>query len=598
MTNHIAKHVNLSIFLLGVIYMISLNELKPDIHYIISDISKQEGIDMAVIDNNYNLITSTDAYLKYKGNSVYPPFINEAIAKGQVLCINPGHMFLCDGCRFQNNCPAKVEILNSINTSNSCLGVISLTAFNKKTENLISKNPDPFFKLLDYISLKISSVISQKEIKYQRESFNALLKTAMSMSSSGILSIDKNGKITNYNDYIEQILKIKNLKGKSIKSIIKPDIVENILNGDSISNQLVQRTNQNLMLSSNSIVINNDFSGAVIKVDMLNSRCDDKIVVPSNCASNKFLDNIIGHSTPVIALKNKISTIANSKSTVLIIGETGTGKDLVAKSLHHCSTRKNSPFIPVNCAGIPENLFESELFGYEEGSFTGARKNGKPGYFELADGGTLFLDEIGEIPYHLQSKLLRVLQEHEVMRIGSSHSNKIDVRIVAATNKPLEKMIKEKTFREDLYYRLKVLCLEIPPLRMRENDIEELSTFFLKKYNEILDKNILGFTNEAISLLHSHIWPGNIRELENAIECAINLEISEYITVNSLPEYLQNGEKLIAVSLKEQVNVLEAQLIRNALDKYGWDLLGKEKAAQELKIGLRTLYRKIEEYKL
>lgn len=243
---------------------------------------------------------------------------------------------------------------------------------------------------------------------------------------------------------------------------------------------------------------------------------------------------ILGKSQSVEALKKMITRVAPSKTNILIIGESGTGKELVARALHELSPVVNGPFIAVNCGAIPETLIESELFGHKKGSFTGAHVD-KPGLFEAANGGTLFLDEIGELPLSMQVKLLRALQDRAIRRVGANDTIKIDVRIVAATNKNLEEAAKKGTFREDLYYRLNVILLETPPLRDRVGDMELLTEVFLKKFNEKQKRSIIGFTPAAMEVMLNHRWPGNIRELENVMERVVTLEASNQIQVNTLP---------------------------------------------------------------
>ena len=243
---------------------------------------------------------------------------------------------------------------------------------------------------------------------------------------------------------------------------------------------------------------------------------------------------ILGKSQSVEALKKMITRVAASKTNILIIGESGTGKELVARALHEMSPVASGPFIAVNCGAIPETLIESELFGHKKGSFTGAHVD-KPGLFEAADGGTLFLDEIGELPLSMQVKLLRALQDRAIRRVGANDTIKIDVRIVAATNKNLEEASKKGTFREDLYYRLNVILLETPPLRDRVGDMELLTEIFLKKFNDKQKRSITGFTPAAMEVMLHHRWPGNIRELENVMERVVTLESSNQIQVNTLP---------------------------------------------------------------
>lgn len=293
----------------------------------------------------------------------------------------------------------------------------------------------------------------------------------------------------------------------------------------------------------------------------------------------------------VIQLIEKVATV---DSTVLLLGESGVGKSLLAQKIHERSSRKNEKFITLNCGAIPENLLESELFGYEEGSFSGARKGGKPGILELADRGTLFLDEIGELPLNLQVKLLHVLQDKTFQRIGGTEDIVVDVRIIAATNKDLEQMVKEKRFREDLYYRLHVIPIEIPPLRKRRKDIYPLLQFYVDKLNKKYNKNHQ-LDSKTVSILLDYAWPGNIRELENIVERLIVTADSPIIIPEQLPSHLlktEQNEDVQDVSLKQWLEEKEKELITRMYDKYG----SSYKVAEVLQISQSSANRKIRKY--
>jgi TyrR family helix-turn-helix protein len=287
-------------------------------------------------------------------------------------------------------------------------------------------------------------------------------------------------------------------------------------------------------------------------------------------------------------------------SSILITGESGTGKDLVAGIIHKYSAREEGPFIKVNCGAIPENLLESELFGYEEGAFTGAKKGGKPGYFEMAEGGTLFLDEIGELPYDLQAKFLRVLQHTEINRVGGQRFRKINVRILAATNRDLLEMVHEKKFREDLYYRLNVVPLDLPPLRERVDDIQFLVGHFIKMFNDNYNMT-KRFSPDVIDIFESYNWPGNIRELRNLVERMIVMSPEDVITRLDLPESicasgLCGDRKGISipgiVPLKEAVESVEKQLIERAYEIFPTT----REMAKSLKISAPSIVRKAAKY--
>ncbi|KQL49587.1 Fis family transcriptional regulator [Brevibacillus choshinensis] len=314
-------------------------------------------------------------------------------------------------------------------------------------------------------------------------------------------------------------------------------------------------------------------------------------------------EDIRGHSPSTMALKEQARKIAKSDSTVLIRGESGTGKEVLAQSIHHASTRSTGPFVAINCAAIPEALLESELFGYEDGAFTGAKKGGKPGRFELALHGTLFLDEIGDMPSYLQAKLLRVLQERRIERIGGSESIPVDARLIAATHKDLEAMIVSGQFREDLFYRLHVIPLYVPPLRERTEDLYDLIQFYMKFFGDRLGKEPKRFTTQAMKCLLDYHWPGNIRELENTMEYIVNLEIGDLVTISSLPTTIRANETNEEVqpaivppppTLSEfSLEKTEEQLIIQAIQRFGKSTEGKRKAAEFLGISVATLYRRL-----
>ncbi len=316
--------------------------------------------------------------------------------------------------------------------------------------------------------------------------------------------------------------------------------------------------------------------------------------------------NIIGKSQAMNSVFKLIEKVAESNATVLIGGESGTGKELVAKAVHFNGPRKNYPFISINCGAVPENLLESELFGHEKGAFTSADSL-KIGLMESASKGTFFLDEIGEAPLSIQVKLLRVLQEKEIVRVGGTQSIPIDLRIIAATNIDLTKAVKNKTFREDLFYRLNVIPLKLPPLRERRDDIPLLVNYFISKYNEGRQENsqIRGIDPEAMSLLEKYAWPGNVRELENVIERAVVLETGDKIQVSSLPDEIKGStespDDLMPVmdnqpmDLEKTLDQIEKRMLRGALEQTNGII---NKAAKQLNLSFRSMRYRIQKHKL
>jgi two-component system response regulator PilR (NtrC family) len=319
---------------------------------------------------------------------------------------------------------------------------------------------------------------------------------------------------------------------------------------------------------------------------------DDNIFLRKQIEEQYSFDNIIGQSPKMQEVFRLIKKVAGTKGNVLITGQSGTGKELVAKAIHYNSPRKDKRFVAINCGAIVGNLMESELFGHKKGSFTGAIRD-KDGLFKIADGGTLFLDEVGEIPLNLQVKLLRAIEEAEILPVGATDPIKVDVRIIAATNRDLAEEVKKGNFREDLYYRLNVIEIKLPPLSERKEDIPLLVDHFIKKYSKELGRKISGVDNAVMKVLLNYEWRGGIRELENLIERAIILSDGPIITLADLPPALNEVEiKDEPMRLKEAIAQFERQHILKVLNKTSWD---KEEASQLLGISLSSLYRKMEE---
>ncbi len=325
-----------------------------------------------------------------------------------------------------------------------------------------------------------------------------------------------------------------------------------------------------------------------------------------DAASRNSLENMVGASPAVLKLKNVIRTVASTSSTVLIYGESGTGKELVARALHACSARASEPFVSVNCGAFPETLLESELFGYVKGAFTGATQN-RRGLFEVASGGTMFLDEISEMSVSMQVKLLRVLQERSLRPVGGTQETAVDVRVIAATNKDLKQMVADHTFREDLFYRVSVIPIQVPPLRERRDDIELLASHFLKKYAAAAQKSILRIKEESVEALRNQDWPGNVRQLENTVERAVAMETGEELRIEidadrplaraaaAAADGSNNHHDLPAtgMDLERYVADIERSLIASALNQSGGV---QTRAAEMLGVSYRSLRHLLKKY--
>lgn len=454
----------------------------------------------------------------------------------------------------------------------------------------------------------ISELVGIKELN---EKFKKILESSHDL----ICFVDENRKISYINPSFEKHFNIvkEKILGKDLKDSILPNTLRlKVFNKKiKIENVLHEVNNTQLISTIQPIFIDNKFKGIIsiskplseIK-DLLNKlkKSEEELnyykdEVRRQSPLGSSFNGIIGNSSKLKDVLYMAEKASHSTSTVLIRGESGTGKELVARAIHYNSDRRNNPFIRVNCAAIPENLLESELFGYEKGAFTGAYKN-KPGKFSLADKGTIFLDEIGDMPISMQVKLLRVLQEMEFEKIGGIKPEKVDVRIIAATNRNLEQMILDGTFREDLYYRLNVISITLPPLRERKEDINLLVEHFIKKLNKKLNKHIKGMTQECIKYLEDYDWKGNIRELENIVERAINMCDGSIITPKDLPFYITNmhtNDSHLINTVNGEILPLEKyekEIIYLAMKKYK----SYNKAAKALGITHRTVALKCKKY--
>ncbi|WMJ83728.1 sigma-54 interaction domain-containing protein [Oscillospiraceae bacterium LTW-04] len=440
------------------------------------------------------------------------------------------------------------------------------------------------------------------QIETSREHRNKVVQAIMDYSSEGMIAVDSKDCITIMNHAAERLLSVnsKNELGVNIHDLLKSKRVVDVFSPETIDDR--EKGNIFVLLQKTQLDIAYNRSGSLYslrdaqEIHELGLRAQKNMRLKGHIAKCTF-SSIIGNSPAILRTKHLAKTFAQHDSTVLITGETGTGKELLAQSIHNSSLRKKQPFVAINCAALPENLLESELFGYVKGAFTGARCDGKQGVFEMASTGTLFLDEIGEITLSMQAQLLRVLQEKEIMRIGDDKLRTIDVRIIAATNKDLKRLVEKGHFREDLYYRLSVLDLHVPPLRERKEDIPPIIDALIRSKNRQLNKSILGVTNEVLNQLITFEWHGNIRELENFLEKLMIMSHKSIIdmdTFNLVYEYDEksdviNHDKIKLMSLKQ----LEQDYISKVLECTKGN---KTDCAKILEIDGTTLWRKLKSY--
>lgn len=431
----------------------------------------------------------------------------------------------------------------------------------------------------------------------------------------GVIYINTDCKILLANETFASILGMaqQDLMGLDIQDVIpKSRLPETIKSGETNLCELCMVNHQEMISMRVPIYNNGEIVGAMAKtlfLDMAAAQSMVEMLAPGEehrrDSSRKYrskytLEDIIGKNERIVRSKILCAQVANNTSNVLIIGESGTGKELFAHAIHHAGFRRDYPFMRINCACIPDNLLETELFGYEEGAFTGARRGGKKGKFEIANKGTIFLDEIGEMPLLMQTKLLTFLQEKEFERVGGSDLIRSDARVIAATNADLEKAVAQGRFREDLYYRLNVVTLMLPPLKDRPDDIARMVNHFIPKLNDKLYSSIQNIHPEALSLLEQYQWPGNIRELENLLERAINLASLDRETTlqpQHFPTLMMKHppHDQSPTTLSAAVENLEYQLIMRTLRSSNYN---KTVTAKSLDIHPSVLYRKLKKYNI
>ncbi|WP_347490970.1 sigma-54 interaction domain-containing protein [Desulfoscipio sp. XC116] len=496
------------------------------------------------------------------------------------------------------------------------LDVIINTVTNDDVNEIIKKINRPASVIeTSAVSLMLRLFREKKELLHIKM-IQGELSTILNSVQEAVEVADKNGIIKYVNPAFTRVTGIPADKriGRNVFEI-SPDgaLAMALKTGKNVFGHPTQVGGSNAEVVSNAspIIVDGNLEGSVVVfqhftdvmkiMDELRQRTTmienlyDKLGQVTTCKYS-FAD-ILGTSPDLKRSIQVAERAARSNSTVLLLGESGTGKELFAHAIHHASSRREKPFIKVNCAAIPENLLESEFFGYAKGAFTGANKS-KIGKFELANGGTIFLDEIGDMNLILQGKLLRVLQEMEFERVGGNQTIRVDVRVIAATNRNLRELIRSGKFREDLYYRLNVVEITIPPLRVRKEDLSSLVNHLIIKLNRKLGKKVKGLSQDAEEVLYSYDWPGNVRELENVVERVMVTVDEEVLTKKNFIQYVSQFKtaperevELLPIDQMEQI------LIKKALTKYGSTVEGKRRAAQALNISLATLYNKLKRAK-
>ncbi|ENM8412213.1 sigma-54-dependent transcriptional regulator [Escherichia coli] len=580
-----------------------LMQIQPTIQRIARMLASVLQLEVEIVDENLCRVAGTGAYGKFlgrqlSGNSRLLRHVLET--KTEKVVTQSRFDPLCEGCDSKENCREKAFLGTPVILQDRCVGVISLIAVTHEQQEHISDNLREFS---DYVR-HISTIFVSKLLEDQGpgDNISKIFATMIDNMDQGVLVVDADNRVQFVNQTALKTLGVvqNNIIGKPVR--FRPLTFESNFTHGHMQHIVSWDDKSELIIGQ----LHNIQGRQLFLMAFHQSHTSFSV---ANAPDEPHIEQLVGECRVMRQLKRLISRIAPSPSSVMVVGESGTGKEVVARAIHKLSGRRNKPFIAINCAAIPEQLLESELFGYVKGAFTGASANGKTGLIQAANTGTLFLDEIGDMPLMLQAKLLRAIEAREILPIGASSPIQVDIRIISATNQNLAQFIAEGKFREDLFYRLNVIPITLPPLRERQEDIELLVHYFLHLHTRRLGSVYPGIAPDVVEILRKHRWPGNLRELSNLMEYLVNVVPSGEVIDSTLlpPNLLNNGttEQSDVTEVSEAhlslddaggtaLEEMEKQMIREALSRHN----SKKEVADELGIGIATLYRKIKKYEL
>lgn len=570
-----------------------LMQLQPTILRFTQMLSAVLKIDAEVVDADLVRIAGTGPYSKFFGkkqNTSSRIFRYILETHEEKVVVKSRTDPLCEGCTNKNGCREMAFLGVPIMIEDRCLGVISLVAFTEESRERIKDNVQLFSDYIKHIAQIVVSKVVEKNSN--SEALDEVFTNLIENMDQGVLVLDENNRVKYGNQPALNNLNITQDALHSIEINIQPLSLHN--------NEMKGHQQHIISLGGRQELLVGQFYNAHGHQLFLMAyhQPNSALMIPDH---EPQFATVIGECTKMRQLKKLITRIANSPSSVLINGESGTGKEVIANAVHNLSDRGRSPFIAINCAAIPDQLLESELFGYVKGAFTGASTKGKTGLIQAANKGTLFLDEIGDMSMTLQAKLLRVLEEREVMPIGSNKAVPVDIRIISATNRNFQEMIVTNKFREDLYYRLNVIPIHLPPLKEREGDIALLINYFLEHHTQKIGVTYPGISAEAMCRLNVYHWPGNVRELSNLVEYLVNVvPEGDQIDVDLLPPYFEQTpecaipQEVLSDDCSMSLEEMEKIRIEEAISRLG----NRKMVADELGIGIATLYRKIKKFGL
>lgn len=598
--------------------MTGLREVSDAVKQVADAISIALGVEVEIVDSDLTILAGTGIYAsrigqKEEGGHLDGDYLYARVFRSGVT------EFVEDAVRDEDYddmgsagtiSGELAEICTPIIVDSNIVGIIGLIAFTEEQKQILLDKKRSMVTFVEKMAELVAAKAAQRDLLEETEATMNEISTVLETTHEGIFALNKKGYIKHCNNMAAALFKTTkaDLIGRHINEFMSGTPALKVIDtkrGYTENEEIYKdgRGKWHFIVTAKPFMSGEEVGGVVISFRDIKEAQKLVYNINTRALKNTF-DDIIGISEGIKSAKKKAMITSNGNSTILITGERGTGKEMFAKAIHYASGRNEGPFITVNCGAIPESMLEGELFGYEAGAAGGIPDNGKPGKFELANGGTIFLDEVGEIPLQVQVKILDFLQNMQVERVGGGKSIVVDVRVIAATTKDLENMVKEKRFREDFFFKLSVIPLVLPPLRERRSDIKFLMYHFLKKYNTFMNKKVTGFSKEVETLYLNHDWPGNVRELENAIEYGINMAFGDTIGIDEVPARLLRGDDTFSgfhdsdLPLVDQIKRFEREIITRKLKKYGTNGAAKDTIAKELGMSRATLYRKLTELEI
>lgn len=595
-----------------------LREVSNGVKQVADAISIALGVEVEIVDSDLTILAGTGIYAsrigqKEEGGHLEGDYLYARVFRSGVT------EFVKDAVRDEDYddmgsegtiSGELAEICTPIKIDNKIIGIIGLIAFTEEQKRILLDQNRNLVTFVEKLADLLAAKAAQKELLEDAEETMNEISTILETTHEGIFALNKKGYIKQCNNMAAELFKTTkaDIIGRHINEFMAGTPALKVIDtgaGYTENEEIFKndRGQWHFIVTAKPFVSGEEIGGAVISFRDIKEAQKLVYNINTRALKNTF-DDIVGNSESIKRAKKQAMITAGGNSTVLITGESGTGKEMFAKAIHYAGSRSEGPFVTVNCGAIPQDMLEGELFGYETDTVGGISIKGKPGKFEQANGGTIFLDEIGDIPMHVQVRIMDFLQSMQFERVGGDKCVVSDVRIIAATNKDLETMVKSNEFREDFFFKLSVVPISLPPLRERRSDIKILMYHFVKKYNTFMNKKITGFSKEAETIYLNHDWMGNIRELENAIEYGINMAFGDTIGIDEVPARLLRGDDDFIgfqdsdLPLSDQVKRFEREIITRKLKKYGTSGAAKDTIAKELGLSRATLYRKLSELEI